>query len=305
MKKKLIITCSLITILLAGFPHVLYAEDVPQSFEGGYTTHYGNISELDDYFYENFVLLPYLQSDGTQYINTGYNGSSELKVELFVSDIHPVNNMTSCFIFGSGTTSNTNRLSVAYNFSSDVYRLFFGNNNESYSYILNDFYIYDILLDKNEIYLNDDLIHSFTYSSFTNSENMAVFNSNQNGSVSNNYTVCKLYYLSIYDYSADSGNGALVRSFYPARQKSNGSYGLYDAVNKIFYVSNSGTPFENPEGSDVELSLLSRIGLWLRTSLGSISEIFEYIVTEPIILFFMAVGLAGATFRWARRLVHF
>lgn len=302
MKKKLIITCSLITILLAGFPHVLYAEDVPQDFEGGYTTHYGNISELDDYFYENFVLLPYLQADGTQFIDTGIKGSSELKIDLYFNNLI-IN--SSSYMFGSKTADLINELSIiaspSYN-GSILYRFY--NGVYYYQYISDVFNINHIQMDKNECYFNESLVDTLTYTTFNNNLNLYLFSCNNNG---NNLPISRfnLYYFSIYDYDADSGNGELVRSFYPARQKSNGSYGLYDAVNKIFYVSNSGTPFENPEGSDVELSLLSRIGLWIRTSLGSISEIFTYIVTEPIIMFFMAVGLAGVMYRWARRLVHF
>ena len=300
MKKKLIITCSLITILLAGFPHVLYAEDVPQSYEGGYTTHYGNISELDDYFYENFVLLPYLESDNNQYINTGVNGKSSLSTRIVFSGLNTSRNS---YFFGSSVSGSY--YNSMYSLSNEGVLFTYGSAQNTYNYNLNSNLIYDIYLDENKAYLNDDLVMTLTASNFTNNYPIYIFANNNNGSPAN-FSSCKIYYFSIYDNEqVNDEDIGLLRSFYPARQKSNGSYGLYDAVNKIFYVSNSGTPFENPEGSDVELSLLSRIGLWLRTSLGSISEIFAYIVTEPIILFFMAVGLAGAMYRWARRLVHF
>lgn len=46
----------------------------------------------------------------------------------------------------------------------------------------------------------------------------------------------KLYYLKLWDT-----NGKLVRDFKPVRRKSDGIYGLFDAVNNKFYRSESGT----------------------------------------------------------------
>lgn len=51
--------------------------------------------------------------------------------------------------------------------------------------------------------------------------------------------------------------------------------------------------------------LISQITTFLTQALVWIGQILTFAVSQPLILFFMAVGLAGAMFRWARRLVHF
>ena len=132
MKKKLIIICSLITILLAGFPSIVYAEDVPQDFEGGYTTHYGNISELDDYFYENFVLLPYLESDNNQYINTGVNGKSSLSTRIVFSGLNTSRNS---YFFGSSVSGSY--YNSMYSLSNEGVLFTYGSAQNTYNYNLN------------------------------------------------------------------------------------------------------------------------------------------------------------------------
>lgn len=52
-------------------------------------------------------------------------------------------------------------------------------------------------------------------------------------------------------------------------------------------------------------SLIEQITTFLTQALVWIGQILTFAVAQPLILFFMAVGLAGAMFRWARRLVHF
>ena len=50
---------------------------------------------------------------------------------------------------------------------------------------------------------------------------------------------------------------------------------------------------------------ITQITTFLTQALVWIGQILTFAVGQPLILFFMAVGLAGAMFRWARRLVHF
>lgn len=57
--------------------------------------------------------------------------------------------------------------------------------------------------------------------------------------------------------------------------------------------------------SNVMADLITQITTFLTQALVWIGQILTFAVSQPLILFFMAVGLAGAMFRWARRLVHF
>lgn len=52
-------------------------------------------------------------------------------------------------------------------------------------------------------------------------------------------------------------------------------------------------------------ALITAITTYLTQALVWIGQILTFAIGNDLILFFMAVGLAGAMFRWARRLVHF
>lgn len=51
--------------------------------------------------------------------------------------------------------------------------------------------------------------------------------------------------------------------------------------------------------------LISQIGSLLSSVLGWITSIYTWAIAEPLILFFIALGLAGVMIRWARVLVNF
>ena len=52
-------------------------------------------------------------------------------------------------------------------------------------------------------------------------------------------------------------------------------------------------------------ALITAITTYITQSIVWIGQILTFAASNDLILFFMAVGLAGAMFRWARRLVHF
>lgn len=52
-------------------------------------------------------------------------------------------------------------------------------------------------------------------------------------------------------------------------------------------------------------ALITAITTYLTQAIVWIGSILTFAAANPLILFFMSVGLAGAMFRWARRLVHF
>lgn len=51
--------------------------------------------------------------------------------------------------------------------------------------------------------------------------------------------------------------------------------------------------------------LITQIGSFLTSALGWMSQIFTWMIGEPVILLFLAIGLAGVMFRWARSVMHF
>lgn len=51
--------------------------------------------------------------------------------------------------------------------------------------------------------------------------------------------------------------------------------------------------------------LISQIGSLLTSVTGWITSIYSWAIAEPLILFFIALGLVGVMIRWARVLVNF
>lgn len=51
--------------------------------------------------------------------------------------------------------------------------------------------------------------------------------------------------------------------------------------------------------------LIQTIGEFITNSITWVGQVLTFALAQPIILFFMAVGLAGVMYRWARKIIHF
>ena len=177
--------------------------------------------------------VEYIQSSGTQYINTGYkpNSNTRLVYDCNVASSVTANNG----IFGVRDTSaatSPNRFNFWIQGSGSTIRSdYFGTGkNPSQSInLLNQ----RIVIDKNK---NVCTVAGNTLTSEAGTgqceNNLFLFCVN-NAGTPNYYTNTRLYSCQIYD------NGALIRDFVPAKN-SDGTVGLYDLVNDAFY-SNAGT----------------------------------------------------------------
>lgn len=52
-------------------------------------------------------------------------------------------------------------------------------------------------------------------------------------------------------------------------------------------------------------ALINQIGTLLTSITGWITSIYAWAIAEPLILFFIGLGLVGVMMRWARVLVNF
>ena len=298
MKKRLLIICSIIGVLLAGFQFPIYAETTPPDYSS--STSIMASTPLDQYFYDNYDLLPYIESDGSQYINTSINVKSNLKISVKFSDVVPLSGSWNC-IFGGRKGSNTSTLGVQ--LRDNAPRVYSYYDSLYYQVTdFNKFAVYNLVFDNNDLYLNSSLLHEFTEGEFSSDAPLYIFAMNNDNSAIYDYSIYKLYSFSIYDYDSNDGEGALVRDYYPARSKSSGIIGLYDAISKTFVTTSGSVPFASPTNDNV---LNFQITDFLTASLDWIGAIFEGINEMPIIWVFIAIALAGVAFRWARRIVHF
>lgn len=290
MKRKLLIFSSLITLLLSCFSFPIYAEESIEDIEELAKVDLPDYA-LDQYFYDNYVLLPFIQSDGTQYIDTGIKGSSDYKINLVFSDIDLSRNSG---LFGESESNN--QLFFNYLYEQSILRFYFYIGNTSIPINVIPYNLYNFIFDRNIVYFNGSSF-SVQYSEFLSQLNILIFGRN---SSSNNYlnSSYKLYKFSIYDYNSES----FIRYYYPAKSKSSGIIGLYDSISKTFVTTSGSVPFSSPIDDQV---MSFQISDFIDASLNWIEAIFLAIIEMPIIIVFIAIGLAGVMFRWGRRIVHF
>ena len=177
-----------------------------------------------------YTELAYIQSSGTQYIDTGFKHNQNTRVVMHVK---PVSITANAWAFEGRTAVDKNKKGVFFYFSSgslwnaDYYD---GSGRKSFSGISSTADL-NIDYDKNTCTING-LSVNFTAKTFQSTFNLTLLACNTGGTVAGHLSA-KLYSCQIYD------NGTLVRDFKSCINAS-GDVGLFDMVNQQFY-GNAGT----------------------------------------------------------------
>lgn len=186
--------------------------------------------------------VEYIESTGTQYIDTGVAPTNKTNIKLDIEFISGESNKwipliaertkVSAYsgysaIFGIWINSNTKEIALNY---ADTDTAGITGTNGSGRHVYSN--------TENKFYLDNTLIKTSSTSSFTSTLNLYVFALNElyTGSTNIETRNCtaKLYELKIYD------NSILIRDFVPCYRKLDNEVGLYDLVNNVFYT-NAGT----------------------------------------------------------------
>lgn len=187
---------------------------------------------------QNNVSLPieyqqveYIESTGTQYINTRFIPNSNTSIEMKVANLATTTACLYCARGASGFQDNTYTafLMDGMNLRLDYYNasyddIFTATNETAYVY----------KQEKNLIYVNGELVKTLENSTFASQYNMYLMASHQGGSSIRNIATAKLYYCKIWN------GDILVREMIPCYRKSDSEAGLYDLVEGTFYT-NAGT----------------------------------------------------------------
>ena len=182
-----------------------------------------------------YTQVEYLESTGTQWIDTGLKMYNNSEIDLcFSFDVMQVN----CSIFGSRASSTENNFAISSS-TSDPISLDFGSyltSRASYKNpVINTKYICTISKSLRAVYdENRTLLASNT--NLISADNVTPSNAlifDTVGGFSTNKLKGKVYYCKIWE------NGVLVRNMIPCKNPSN-VVGMYDTVNGVFYT-NAGT----------------------------------------------------------------
>ena len=223
-----------------------------------------SIVQIPDEYQE----VEYLESTGTQYVDTGYIPNSNTKIEI---QFMAINNSDSSNIplFGARTSIN----------STDSYTTFFktttGNGRIDYSTSSGKSTAFPsdrkitFLKDKEKNYIDGELKNSNSTSNFFGTYSLYLNNVNTSGaSYDSTLLSNKLYYTMIWN------NGNLVRNFVPVIRKSDNKPGLLDLAN----LSNNLIPEIVQGGVGTENGTLSSSMSRVRTNKISITEGTTYTI---------------------------
>ncbi len=180
-----------------------------------------------------YTILNYIQSSGTQYIDTGVIGKSGVRVSLDFSVIS--GDLNDCIVIGCAPASYSPRIyPVATQSGKWAYGYLDWFNSNSAATIGQRYSVDTQLLQNSQsMTVNKSAVVTSTSSNSVDvGINMFLFGANIGGSYQS-YGSIRVYSCKIYE------NSTLVRDFIPCINSS-GSIGMYDLVTDTFY-GNSGT----------------------------------------------------------------
>ena len=192
-------------------------------------------------------MLEYIQSTGSQYINTGIKVVQNTNIE---TAFQYTGNLSTAFDDFFGVTyEGSAAKSVLLRNRAGGFECFFGKSGGTGA----DFDKHTLSIKSSGFYLDDTLL--FTKGSLTTQNiTMPIFATNQNGTIQNKGHF-KVFYFKIYN------NTTLVRDFVPVKRISDKAVGLYDKVNNKLYTR-SGS------GSFITGKIIGGFWEWICTNAG-------------------------------------
>lgn len=166
-----------------------------------------------------------VQNDG-QYINTGVNVTSELKIEINLRTLVP----DAKGLYGGGIGWENKSIQGE---ADNISYFEFENQTTHVSHTWGTFTDLSFVQDKNVFSINEIVQYTFNYIPFETDVPLTLLAINRNGVVGE-YGTYMLYKCRIYDA------GVLIRELIPCYRKEDGEIGMFDTINKVFYT-NAGT----------------------------------------------------------------
>lgn len=208
---------------------------------------------------EGYTEVQYIQSTGTQYVDTGFKPSQDSRVLIKLS----TSETGSHTVFGAdlGWTDDGFALGVGFTHYGKETGTISGLNNGS---------PHEVDFNKNIISMDGKPVLTMGNSTFSVPHNLALFANNRAGGIQEKTTMV-LYYCRIYD-----GN-TITRDYIPCKNAA-GAVGLYDLIGQKFY-GNAGTG-SFAAGPEVERPKDPNEGLdpytWYESDVPTVSLLARY-----------------------------
>lgn len=186
---------------------------------------------------EGFTQVEFIESSGTQYIDTDFTPNQDTRV---LADVELKIEGSNYFMFGArqnSTGSSTAAATFGFNAYNTLYRMHYYNGYSGSDFATTVLFDYKFHIDfnKNVLTLDSQYTMTRTYAQFTAPCTMTIFAVNTAGTVGT-FAKAKVYTFKIFD------NGELVRDFVPVLNIE-GIAGLYDTVHGVFYPNKGSGAF--------------------------------------------------------------
>ena len=252
--------------------------------------------------------VDYLESTGTQYIDTGVKLNSNFSVELDYQLTSASQSRAGLFGALSMTGSNQGRFGSILSPSNQYLEHGYGSGNDYWQQGMPNTNRHLLYQKKNEIYFDGELIHTFNTATFSLTMNAYLGNF-----VYTNYTPAKAKY---YGSRWWSGN-TLVRDYKPAIDENGVCFWFDRVTHSVFlnngtgafsypakqteYTANAGTPAYIDLGVKYKSSMSIR-GKFTRDGMGASGSVLLVTTntTNPV-LYFPALNAGGKTERYVWR----
>lgn len=175
---------------------------------------------------EGYTRLNYIESTGTQYIDTGFKPNQNTRVCVKFQGVGSISATNTVYGARTAWVDDMSTLELT-----TAGAMVFGYGTTYATVTTDRLAVVEYDMNKNVAYVNGSAT-TMTANTFTAPCNAYLFALNANGSVST-YATGRMFSCQIYD------NGTLIRDFVPCRNPL-GEVGLYDLVNGVFY-GNAGS----------------------------------------------------------------
>lgn len=178
---------------------------------------------------DGYTELAYIQSSGTQYIDTGFKPNQDTRVVASAGHTDSLSGNTA--LFGARTSTTVDTFTLWWYVTAGTSRFDYNTAYLALDYTPVDGVQVTVDANKNICSMEGHPVN-LTYADFQCDYNLFLFATNTAGTAKSYFTG-KIYSCQIYD------NDVLVRDFVPCVSDADG-VGLYDLVNSKFYT-NAGT----------------------------------------------------------------
>lgn len=179
---------------------------------------------LVDFPDTEYTVLDYIESTGTQYIDTGIYSDKDTEVEM----VAKANDMGLQYLFGA-----QDNVMIAQQTSDSCFAIDFIDTDHQYTKIASSVIGYDDF-HRVEIKNYDFIVDNTVVGNFSSISGFAETTTSHVFPLRDGSKGARMKYLKVWQ------SGTLVRDFEPRRRNSDGVIGLYDKVNDVFYT-NAGT----------------------------------------------------------------